>query len=200
MSMAIYAGTFDPFTKGHWSVVQEALSLFSHVRILIAVNPKKTPKFPVSVRRKIIKASFPLSPSVSLDATTRYVVEYAKDMGATYLVRGIRSVSDGEYELKIAEVNRKLAPEIKTVFLPADPELSAVSSTMLKQRFEAGEDIAQYCATSTAKTEILAELVHQQQLAQQGNVVVDVFGNRWKDDEMIEFPEQAGFPKPTRYW
>ncbi len=141
MTTAIYAGTFDPFTFGHRTIVEQGIRLFSHVRILIAVNPNKTCTFSVEERIKIIKSYVDLIPNVSIDYTDGYVVEYAKECGATVLLRGIRHETDSLGELKLAQENLKLAPTIQTVILPTDPSLSDISSYNVKKMiFEGGAE------------------------------------------------------------
>lgn len=155
--IAIYAGTFDPITNGHISVIKRAAKLFDHVRILIAVNPDKesigvfSATQRVNLIRDVIKCDLKNNPKISIDNTTRYVVEYAKDLGSYILVRGIRNETDAEYEMKIFNVNKELAPEIDTVWLPADNAVSHISSSKLKEMAVKGEDISEYC-TPKVKT------------------------------------------------
>lgn len=114
MTTAVYAGTFDPFTYGHMSIVTQACRIFSHVRILVAVNDAK-------------------KPNVTVDFDEGLVAKYAEQVGATFLVRGVRNLTDAGAELLLAEQNKKIAPHIQTVLLPADPALSAVSSSAVKR-------------------------------------------------------------------
>lgn len=145
MSMAIYAGTFDPITTGHVSVVRQAVQLFSHLRILVAVNPSKRSVFTPDERVAMIRDVVRLFPNASVDHTERLVVEYAREIGATFLVRGIRGTSDAQFETELAQMNRSLAPEITTILLPAEAHLSTVSSSKLKELLERGEDVAEFC-------------------------------------------------------
>ena len=144
MTIAIYAGTFDPITTGHLSVVKEGVRLFAHVRLLIAVHPDKEPLFSLEERVALAREAVGPMPTVSVDGTSGYVVEYARAIGATVLVRGLRGAADDAYETELAQQNRSLAPEITTVMLPAEPSLSMVSSSELKERAARGEDIATY--------------------------------------------------------
>ncbi|MEC7526124.1 MAG: pantetheine-phosphate adenylyltransferase [Myxococcota bacterium] len=144
MTIAIYAGTFDPITTGHLSVVKEGVRLFAHVRLLIAVHPDKEPLFSLEERVALAREAVGPMPTVSVDGTSGYVVEYARAIGATVLVRGLRGAADAAYETELAQQNRSLAPEITTVMLPAEPSLSMVSSSELKERAARGEDIAAY--------------------------------------------------------
>jgi len=144
MTIAIYAGTFDPITTGHLSVVKEGVRLFAHVRLLIAVHPDKEPLFSLEERVALAREAVGPMPTVSVDGTSGYVVEYARAIGATVLVRGLRGAADAAYETELAQQNRSLAPEITTVMLPAEPSLSMVSSSELKERAARGEDIGAY--------------------------------------------------------
>jgi pantetheine-phosphate adenylyltransferase len=141
MTIAVYAGTFDPITLGHLSVVREAVRLFAHVRVLVAVHPDKTPLFDLEERIGIAREAVGPMPTVSVDGTTGLVVEYARAIGATVLVRGLRGAADAAYETELAQRNREAAPEIATVMLPSEPRFSVVSSSELKARAERGEPI-----------------------------------------------------------
>lgn len=142
MSIAIYAGTFDPFTLGHKSIVKIGARMYSHVRVLVATNPNKKTLFSETERIASASVSLVGMPNVTIDSTDGYVVRYAQEIGASVLLRGIRNVTDAAYELTLAEQNRKLAPEIQTVFLPADPSLSDLSSSQVKQLLGDGVDIS----------------------------------------------------------
>jgi pantetheine-phosphate adenylyltransferase len=142
MSIAIYAGTFDPFTLGHKSIVKIGARMYSHVRVLVATNPNKKTLFSETERIATVSVSIGGMPNVSVDSTDGYVVRYAQEIGASVLIRGIRNVTDAAYELKLAQENKKLAPEIQTVFLPADPALSDLSSSQVKELLEVGVDIS----------------------------------------------------------
>lgn len=140
MTVCVYAGSFDPFTHGHRSVVLQACRLFSHVRVLVAENPDKKVVFSARERIKIIESYIDNMPNVSVDATTGYVVRYAEKIGASVLVRGARNETDAKAELLLAQENLKLCPSIQTVLLPSDPSISGVSSTLIKERMETSVD------------------------------------------------------------
>ena len=142
MNIAVYAGSFDPFTAGHLSVVHQAARIFSHVRVLVALNPDKKTLFSLEERLELIDQLVRPMPHVSVDATSGYVVRYASSIGATFLVRGIRGASDATFETELAQNNRELEPGVSTVLLPAEPSLSELSSSALKARAERGEDIS----------------------------------------------------------
>ncbi len=146
MSIAVYAGTFDPVTYGHLSVIKKAAGIFSHVRVLVAVNPNKNPMFNALQRKSYILDLVDRMPQVTVDITEEYVVEYARAIGARFLVRGIRSATDAEFETMLAHENRKLAPEIDTVLLPADIGLTDVSSSELKRMIGLNKDVSKICS------------------------------------------------------
>jgi pantetheine-phosphate adenylyltransferase len=145
MRIAVYAGTFDPVTAGHLSVIERADKLFDSTIVLVAVNPTKTPLFAVDERLLMIREATEHLQHVECAATEGWVVDYARAHGAAFLVRGIRGVTDADYETALAQMNRAVAPEITTVFLPAHSELSQVSSTLLKEMARLGEEIRSYC-------------------------------------------------------
>lgn len=147
---AVYAGTFDPITRGHLSVIERAATLFERVIVVVAVNPGKRPLFSVEERVHMIGDVTARLANVTCAATAGYVVELARQHGARYLVRGVRSATDVEGEIALADANRALAPEIETVFIPAHPELSEVSSTRLKQLARDGMDVARFCPAEIA--------------------------------------------------
>jgi len=151
MTIAIYAGSFDPITKGHMSIILQAARMFAHVRVLMAVNPDKKYVLPFLERMQLIQHCVGRIPNVSVDHTQGYVVEYAREIGANFLVRGVRGASDVTYELELATENKNLAPEIQTVLLPADPKLAEVSSSKLKEMIKAGKDVSQWCDLDVAQ-------------------------------------------------
>ena len=134
MTTAVYAGTFDPFTYGHMSVVTQACRIFSHVRILVAVNEGKKPLLDKDMRVDVVRSYVSKMPNVTVDFDEGLVAKYAEQVGATFLVRGVRNLTDAGAELLLAEQNKKIAPHIQTVLLPADPALSDVSSSAVKRR------------------------------------------------------------------
>lgn len=133
MTTAVYAGTFDPFTHGHMHIVTQACRIFAHVRILVAVNKEKTPLFSEHERVDIIRSYVSRMPNVTVDFDPGLVAKYANQIGAAFLVRGVRNLTDASAELYLAEQNKEVAPHIQTVLLPADPELSDVSSSDVKK-------------------------------------------------------------------
>ena len=135
---AVYPGSFDPFTNGHLDVVERALKIFDELIIAVAANPeKRQPLFSVEERMQLISSSLKGREGVEVASFTGLTVEYARSRGATTLVKGLRAYSDFDAELQQALMNRKLAPDIHTVFLMSSFAHIYVSSTILK-------DIASY--------------------------------------------------------
>lgn len=145
MRIAVYAGTFDPVTAGHVSVIEKAAPLFDRLYVLVAVNPRKSTFFTMEERIAMIVDAVSELPNVVAAGTDGFVVNFAREHGAKFLVRGLRGVSDIEYETKIAYANRELAPEIATIFIPAEPDFSDVSSSRLKALAQSGACISAYC-------------------------------------------------------
>jgi pantetheine-phosphate adenylyltransferase len=143
--IALYAGTFDPITWGHLSVVDRGAQLFDRLWVVVAVNPTKDPFFSVEERLQMIREETARWPNVACTSTAGYVVDLARSHGARFLLRGVRSCTDVEGEIALANMNHELAPEVETIFIPAHPELSEVSSSTLKELFRQGMDIARYC-------------------------------------------------------
>lgn len=142
MRKAIFPGSFDPPTNGHIDVINRSSPLFDEIVIAVLNNPEKNPMFSVEERVEMIKEILPATAQkgckLSVESFSGLTAEFAKSSGAKAIVRGIRAVSDYEYELRMALMNRKLEPEIETVFLMADEEYSYVSSTLMKQVFRLG--------------------------------------------------------------
>jgi pantetheine-phosphate adenylyltransferase len=146
MKSAIYAGTFDPVTHGHLSVIERGARLFDRLTVLIAINPSKQPLLSLEERLELLRQVTRCWSHVECDSTAGYVVDFARARQARYLIRGVRSCTEIEAEITLAHSNRQLAPEVETVFVPAHPELSEVSSSRLKQLVAQGEDVSSYCA------------------------------------------------------
>jgi len=158
--LGVYAGTFDPITRGHLSVIERAARLFDRLLVVVAINPDKQPLFSPEERVAMIREVTATWRNVECASTAGYVVELAAARGARHLVRGVRSCTDVEAEIALANMNRVLAPAIETVFIPAHPELSEISSSRLKQLARDGLDISPYCPPEVAArlTERLAGL------------------------------------------
>ena len=133
MKKIIYPGTFDPITNGHLDIAERAAGLFDHVILAIANHPKKNSLFTVEERIDLVQASIEHLDNVSVSSTDALIVRFAKENEATALIRGLRSISDFEYEFQMALMNRSLAPEISTVFMMPDERYMHLNSTVVKE-------------------------------------------------------------------
>jgi pantetheine-phosphate adenylyltransferase len=138
---ALYPGTFDPPTNGHVDLIQRGAKLFEHLTVAILNNPVKNPLFTVEERVEMLQEVTGALPNVSVATFGGMMVEFARQQGATAVLRGIRAISDYEYEFQMALMNRRLAPEIETVFLQPAGRYSFVSSRMVKEVFSFGGDV-----------------------------------------------------------
>jgi pantetheine-phosphate adenylyltransferase len=138
---AIYPGTFDPPTNGHLDLIQRGAKLFDHLTVSILNNPVKNPMFTVEERAEMLMELTASMDNVSVATFDGLMVEFARQQGAAAVLRGIRAISDYEYEFQMALMNRRLAPEIETVFLQPAGRYSFVSSRMLKEVFSFGGDV-----------------------------------------------------------
>jgi pantetheine-phosphate adenylyltransferase len=139
---ALYPGTFDPPTNGHIDLIQRGSKLFDHLTVAILNNPVKDPLFSVEERVEMLKESTACLANVSVATFDGLMVDFARRQGAMAVLRGIRAISDYEYEFQMALMNRRLAPEIETVFLQPAGRYSFVSSRMLKEVFAFGGDVS----------------------------------------------------------
>ncbi len=140
MPVAIYPGSFDPLTNGHLSLIQRGLQMFDRLIVAIAVNPKKTPLFSLEERRELIREACQDS-RVEVDSFQGLLVEYARQRKVNVLIRGLRAVSDFEYEFQLANMNRKLAPGIETVFMMTGEDYFYISSQLVREVASLGGDV-----------------------------------------------------------
>ena len=138
---ALYPGTFDPPTNGHLDLVERGARLFDHLIVAILSNPGKDPLFTAEERVEMLKESTAALKNVSVATFDGLMVEFARKQGVSAVLRGIRAISDYEYEFQMALMNRRIAPEIETVFLQPAGRYSFVSSRMLKEVFSFGGDV-----------------------------------------------------------
>ena len=143
MRKAIFPGTFDPFTIGHYSVVKRALTFMDEIIIGIGVNEKKKTYFPIEKRVEMIRRLFADEPRIQVAAYDGLTVDFAREQGAGFIIRGIRTVHDFEYEETIADVNRKLAG-VETILLFTEPELTSVSSTIVRELLHYQKDVTPF--------------------------------------------------------
>ena len=132
MRVALYPGSFDPLTNGHLSLVQRGLEIFDKVIVAIATNPKKVPLFSVEERKAQIKEAVP-DPRVEVADFHALLVQYAKERGVNVILRGLRAVSDFEFEFQLANMNRKLDPKIETIFMMTSENYFYLSSQLVRE-------------------------------------------------------------------
>lgn len=143
MKRAIFPGTFDPFTIGHYSVVKRALTFMDEIIIGIGINDSKRTWFPTEKRVEMVKKLYVDEPRVRVEAYDNLTVDFAIQHDAGFIIRGIRTVRDFEYEETIADINRKLAG-IETILLFTEPELTSVSSTIVRELLHYGKDVTPF--------------------------------------------------------
>lgn len=150
MKIAIYPGSFDPITNGHLDVLNRACKIFDKVIVLVADNPKKKSRFSPQERVEMIKEAVD-NPNVVVDSYSGLTVEYAKEHGATHLIRGLRAVTDFEYEFQLASANDFVDSNIDTVFLMSKNDKSFINSSMIMELHEAGVDVSSLVPESVNK-------------------------------------------------
>ncbi len=144
MKIAIYPGSFDPITKGHLDVLHTGTEIFDKVIIAVAKNSEKKSFLTVDERVNLIKESVQHLENVEVDSFEGLTIEYAKRKGAQILLRGLRAVSDFEYEMQLSQANSALSSDIKTVFLITKPKYNFISSSTIKEIFLNGGDISKF--------------------------------------------------------
>ena len=149
--IAIYPGTFDPITYGHIDVVERATKLFSRVIVLVARNSTKTPLFSAEERIEMIAEVFKKNSSVEVDGFDGLLVDYAQRRKATVIVRGLRAVSDFEYEFQMALTNRKLVHSIRTVFLVPNEQYTYLNSTIVREVARLGGELSDFVPKSVRR-------------------------------------------------
>lgn len=143
MKRALFAGSFDPFTRGHQSIVDRTLAIADEVVIGIGVNQGKKPMFTLDQRIEMIREVYADNPNVKVKSYSGLTTDFAQSIGATFLVRGVRSIMDFEAEKNIADVNRKLTG-IETVLLITEPEFACVSSSIVRELMSYGRDVTEF--------------------------------------------------------
>ena len=131
-NIAVFPGTFDPITVGHVDIVNRASSMFDEIIIAIGVNTKKTTLFDLENRKEWVKIAFANNPKVRVEAYEGLTVDFCKTVNATFLLRGLRNGTDFDYESHIAQLNKALWNNIETIFIMCNPELSYISSTLVR--------------------------------------------------------------------
>ena len=150
MKVAVYPGSFDPITNGHLEILKRALNIFDKVIMLVAVNPNKKSRFNAEDRVNMIKEAVN-DPRVEVDSYEGLTVEYAKKHNASHLIRGLRAVTDFEYEFSLASANDFIDSSVDTVFLMSKAEKSFINSSMIMELYQSGVDISALVPVSVLK-------------------------------------------------
>jgi pantetheine-phosphate adenylyltransferase len=140
--VAVYPGSFDPLTNGHVDIIMRGVRIFDRIVIAILNNVEKTPLFSVQERVEMVREVFADQPKVAVDTFDGLLVEFARQNNASVIVRGLRAVSDFEYEFQMALMNRRLSPEIETVFMMPAEAYTYISSRLIREVFALGGGIA----------------------------------------------------------
>ncbi len=144
MKIAVFAGSFDPFTKGHESVVVRALPLFDKIIVAIGINTTKMSFLSIDERTELINNVFKSNSKIVIDSYEGLTVDYCKRVGANFMLRGIRTSSDFEYERAVAQMNKSMLPSVESIFLLTTPELTPVNSTIVRDILRYGGDVSQF--------------------------------------------------------
>ena len=144
--IALFPGSFDPYTIGHHDILMRALPLFDKIVIALGINRNKKPYFPIEERLNSLQELYEGNPKIEIITYNTLTTDLAQTIGAQYIIRGVRNFSDYEYELTIADVNRKLTG-IETVLFFSKPELSHVSSSIVRELHSFGKNITEYLPT-----------------------------------------------------
>ena len=142
--IAVYPGTFDPITNGHTDLVDRGVKIFDKVIIAVAENPTKDTLFNISERINFIDKIFQNNKSVAIYPLNKLLVEFAKDHNATVILRGLRAVSDFEYEVQLASMNRSMEPNIESVFMSPAEKYGFLSSSIIKDIAKHGGDLSKF--------------------------------------------------------
>lgn len=144
MKAALFPGSFDPVTKAHVDILERSIPLFDKITIGIGLNSTKAPFLSLELREKMLKAVFANEPKIEIRTYEGLTVEFCKKIGANYMIRGIRTVSDFEYEKAIAQMNHALEPQIESIFIVSKPGYSSISSTIVRDIMRYKGDVTQF--------------------------------------------------------
>lgn len=151
MKKVLYPGTFDPVTNGHIDIIKRASELFDEVVVTVAINPSKQPMFSIEERVELLTESLKNFSNIKVDRFDGLVVEHAKNIGATGIIRGLRAVSDFEYEFQMALMNRKLDEQITTIFLMPHEKFTYLNSTIVRNLAQFKADVSEFVPTAVQK-------------------------------------------------
>ncbi len=151
MRKVLYPGTFDPVTNGHIDIIRRARELFDGVVVTVAINPGKTPLFTVDERIKMLKESLKDFNNITVDSFDGLVVDHAHEVGAIGIIRGLRALSDFEYEFQMALMNRKLAGDLTTVFLMPHEKYTYLNSSIIRNLASLNSDVSDFVPPAVLK-------------------------------------------------
>ncbi len=152
MTTVVYPGTFDPITNGHTDLVERAARLFDHIIIAVADNPKKRPLLDLETRVDLAKSVLGHLANVEVVGFNNLLADFVKERNAKVILRGLRAVSDFEYEFQLANMNRVLAPNVESLFLTPSEQYSYISSTIVREVSALGGDVSNFVHPLVAKT------------------------------------------------
>jgi pantetheine-phosphate adenylyltransferase len=144
MKIALFPGSFDPITIAHVDILKRSIPLFDKVVLGIGLNSSKQNFLSAETREEIVRSVFKAYPNVEIATYQGLTVDFCKQIGATYMIRGIRSVGDFEYERAIAQINQTMMPNVETIFILSKPEYSAISSTIVRDILRNGGDVSPF--------------------------------------------------------
>jgi len=150
MRLAVYPGTFDPITNGHVDILRRSLKIFDRVVVALADNIRKTPLFTLAERKTLIVDALGAEPNLEVDAFQGLLADYCRRRGATVVIRGLRALADFEYEFQLAHMNRRLAPDVETMFLMTGEDSFYVSSSLVKEVALMGGDVSRMVPSGVA--------------------------------------------------
>ena len=142
--IAVFPGSFDPPTRGHESVIRRALPLFDEIIVAIGENAEKSGYFPLEKRIEWLKAIFRDEPKINVEKYTGLTVDFCRKMNASYILRGLRTAADFEFERSIGQMNKIIQPDVETIFILTSPEYSALSSSIVRDILRNGGDVSQF--------------------------------------------------------
>lgn len=149
--LAVYPGSFDPLTKGHLDIIHRACRLFDHVIVAVSNNPSKKHTFSVAERIQMVEESVRAVPNADVDTFSGLLVDYIKEKKARVLIRGLRLVSDMDYEFQLASFNRHLYKDVETVFLMPDEQYTYLAASMVKEVARLGAPVEQFVPTFVSR-------------------------------------------------
>jgi len=144
MKVAIYPGSFDPITSGHLNIIRRAANIFDELIVCVMVNAGKNPMFTLDERVELIQRVTAGIPNLTVKSSNKLLAEFAREEGSCVIIKGLRAISDCESEFQMALVNRKINPDLDTMFLTADSEYMYMSSSMVKELGSYGADLADF--------------------------------------------------------